>query len=49
MLERLFKLKENNKNVIYSRVCELFDDIGVKIFCDNIQKELKKKNITVLK
>ncbi len=32
--------KENNKNVIYSRVCELFDDIGVKIFCDNIQKEL---------
>lgn len=31
--------KENNK-VIYSRVCELFDEIEIEIFCDNIKDEL---------
>ena len=36
----LFAGARENNNVIYSRVCELFDEIGIEIFCDNIKEEL---------
>lgn len=36
----LFAGARENNNVIYSRVCELFDTIGIEIFCDNIINEL---------
>ena len=36
----LFSGARENNNVIYSRVCELFDIIGIEIFCDNIKDEL---------
>ena len=36
----LFAGAKENNNVIYSRVCELFDTIGIEIFCDSIRDEL---------
>ena len=36
----LFSGAKENNNVIYSRVCELFDEIEIEIFCDNIKDEL---------
>lgn len=36
----LFAGARENNNVIYSRVCELFDEIGIEIFCDNIKDQL---------
>lgn len=36
----LFAGAKENNNVIYSRVCELFDEKGIEIFCDNIKNEL---------
>ena len=36
----LFAGARENNNVIYSRICELFDEIGIEIFCDNIKDQL---------
>ena len=36
----LFAGARENNNVIYSRVCELFDAKGIEIFCDNIKDAL---------
>ena len=36
----LFAGARENNNVIYSRVCELFDSKGIEIFCDNIKDTL---------
>lgn len=36
----LFAGARENNNVIYSRVCELFDSKGIEIFCDNIKDVL---------
>ena len=36
----LFAGARENNNVIYSRVCDLFDAKGIEIFCDNIKDTL---------
>ena len=35
------KEKNKGKSVIYSEVCDMFDKDDLKIFCENIQNELK--------
>lgn len=41
----LFAGARENNNVIYSRVCELFDAKGIEIFCDNIKEALLKSDL----
>ena len=35
--------KENDSNVIYSKICEEFDESGIEIFCENITKEFSNE------
>ena len=41
----LFAGARENNNVIYSRVCELFDAKGIEIFCDNIKENLLNSDL----
>ena len=41
----LFAGAKENNNVIYSRVCELFDAKGIEIFCDNIKGNLLNSDL----
>lgn len=41
----LFAGARENNNVIYSRVCELFDTKGIEIFCDNIKDVLLNSDL----
>ena len=41
----LFAGARENNNVIYSRVCELFDSKGIEIFCDNIKDALLNSDL----
>ena len=41
----LFAGAKENNNVIYSRVCELFDAKGIEIFCDNIKENLLNSDL----
>ena len=36
--------RKNDENITYSRICEVFDDKGLEIFCDNIKNRFLDEN-----
>lgn len=36
--------RKNNENITYSQICEVFDEKGLEIFCDNIKTSLLDEN-----
>ena len=36
--------RKNDENITYSRICEVFDEKGLEIFCDNIKNRFLDEN-----